>query len=145
MNEKGYPFSTLANGSVYTFESIGQNKTIQKLVLITPTRYDKLFNVALLDVLNDGETSDEIESKNGDMVEVLATVFSILKDFLDENPDTTLVFRGSDQRRHRLYRIILARELPGISGYYIVYGGTPQNLIPFQADVDSNYYFLKKL
>lgn len=143
MNEKGYPFSTIVKGSIYAFESVSPNQRIVKLVLLTPTERSQLFNVALLDVLDDGQTSDDVESKNGDLIPVLAIVFKIMEDFLENNPECAVMFRGSDARRHRLYRIVIARELSSVSDRFEVFGGTPDKMIPFAPNVNYDHYFLK--
>ena len=78
MNEKGYPFHADPDGSLYAFENLSPNKRIQKLVLITMTGHAQIFNLALLDVLDTGELSDVVESNNGDLAEILVTVFHIM-------------------------------------------------------------------
>lgn len=144
MNETGYPFYADSEGSFYTFESLSPNKKIQKLVLITPTGHSKIFNVALLDVLDTRQISDLVESNNGDLIEVLVTVFHIIEDFLEHNPECAVMFKGSDARRHRLYRVVLGRELQSLSRKYQVFGGTPILMAPLIANRDYEYYFIRQ-
>ncbi len=67
-----------------------------------------MYNLALLDVLEGGHYSDLSETNNIDFQLVMATVIDILKDFLHEFPDKIVTFKGSDERRQRLCRIIIA-------------------------------------
>lgn len=101
MNEKGYPFEVGPNGLIYQFESISVNKKIKKAVLITPTSGDQeLYNLALLDAVGKYEFSDQVESRNGDLKETLATVLQIIEHFLSQHPDAIVGFQGNDRRRH---------------------------------------------
>jgi hypothetical protein len=144
MNEKGYPFTLMPGELIYEFESISAHKRIQKAVLFTAARNRKVFNLALVDVLDDGEISDQIESNNGDLYIVLATIFAITDHFLEKHPDCTVGFRGSDKRRHRLYRIAIARELSSISRKFDVYGEISGNLHPFKANIDYVNHFVRR-
>ena len=144
MDEKTYPFTLVPGELIYEFESVSSNKTIQKAVLFTPTENKKVFNLALVDIQEDGLFSDQVESNNGDLYTVLATIFAVVDDFLEKRPDCTVGFRGNDQRRQRLYRIVLARELPHISQKFAVYGQIPGDLQAFEANTDYVHYFIRR-
>lgn len=146
MDGKGYPFETSANGHIYKFESVSSNKTIVKTVSFERLGNTNIFNLALLDPLGNGELSDQIESRNGDVQLVLASVFQIVCDFLTKFPDSIVGFRGSDARRHRLYRIAITRELPKLAGQYEIYGITTSlTVVLFEPNVDYEHYLVKKL
>lgn len=49
-------------------------------------------------------------SNNGDLPRVLATVISIVIDFLDREPQATVFFSGSTQSRTNLYRRVLVNN-----------------------------------
>lgn len=123
MNEESYPFNAAYGPFLYLFESLSANKKIQKAVLFTGFQGNSIFNLALLDVNEHGLLDGEVESNNGDLLTVLATVFRIAGHFLENNPGSMVMFRGSEKRRHRLYRIMLSRELHSISKKFRVYGG----------------------
>lgn len=145
MNEKGYPFQVGRNGLIYQFESVSENKTILKTVSFQQFGDTGIFNVALLDPVENGKLSDQIESRNGDLQIVLTTVFQIVCDFLDQFPDFAVGFRGSDARRHRLYRIAITRELENIAGKYEVYGITDSlAVVVFEPNRDYDHYLIKK-
>lgn len=98
----------------------------------------------MLDVNEHGLLNGEVESNNGDLVIVLGTVFRIAEHFLEHNPDAMVMFRGSECRRHRLYRIMLSRELESISKKFNIYGGVPGNFTPFEPDTHYDFYFIKQ-
>lgn len=60
------------------------------------------------DMLPDGSVDDKSISNNGDIVKVLATVVSILRNFIDENPQAYIAFTGSTNERTKLYGRILS-------------------------------------
>lgn len=145
MNKKGYPFEVGIDELIYKFESISANKKILKTVLLTSAGAGNIYNLALLDPLGDGKFSDQIESRNGDLRVVLATVFQIVNDFLTKFPEAMVAFRGSDARRQRLYRIAITRELSNISGTFDVYGITEDYMIvQFESNVNYQHYLIKK-
>jgi hypothetical protein len=143
MNEKDYPFTLISGELIYKFESISANKRIQKAVLFTPTENEKVFNLALVDLDQDNQMRDDIESRNGDLVTVLATVFRIIEDFLTKKPEYVVMFRGNDSRRQRLYRIVLNRELPAISERFEIFGGRHGIAVPFAVNSDYEQYYIK--
>ena len=85
MNEKPYPFSLTRTEFRYEFVSVSQNKAVQKVVLFTQTDSPLIFNLALLDLLENGKMSDVSVTNNDDLRTVLATVIKIIGDFLNKN------------------------------------------------------------
>jgi hypothetical protein len=76
MEEQKYPFNIVSNGTRYEFISTNGTKEIKKVVAITEVHNNILYNLALLDELENGELSDISESRNKDMRMILAPVFS---------------------------------------------------------------------
>lgn len=144
MNEESYPFMAIQWPFLYQFESVSENKKIQKFVVFTPTKNKTIFNLALLDRTEDGLFSDQTESNNGDLSTVLSTIFRIVEHFLAVNPQSLVMFRGHEKRRHRLYRIVLNREYAFLSTKFMVFGGTPDDFVPFQLNTDYDFYFIKQ-
>ena len=99
MNEVPYPFEQPRIEYRYEFLSVSSSKQIRKLVLLTLTELNDIYNLALLDLLPDGETSDISESKNKDLKTILATVIKIVIDFFDKKPSSIILFQGSDEKR----------------------------------------------
>lgn len=145
MQEKPYPFVLARTEFRYEFESVSTNKTIKKIVLFTDIDSDKrFFNLALLDVLPNGQTSDMSESKNQDMITILATVIKIAIDFLDKNEQAVVLFQGSEQRRQRLYRILVNRELIAIQEQFNIFGSIDNQVEPFQSNQPYDFFLITK-
>jgi hypothetical protein len=64
MEEQKYPFSLVSNETRYEFISTDGIKEIKKVVVITEVDNNILYNLALLDELENGELSDISESRN---------------------------------------------------------------------------------
>jgi hypothetical protein len=90
----------------YTFISTGK-KRIQKVVEFSDVGMKNTFNLGFGDLLPDGTIDDLANSNNGDIVKILATVVSIVKDFTVNNPGAYIAFAGSTEERLRLYARIL--------------------------------------
>lgn len=104
----------------YIFTSKGKKGAIVKIVEFTPTSVKNILNLGFGDLLEDGNVDDTANSNNGDIIKVLATVISIIKDFTAENPDIKVVFAGSTARRTELYQRILKMYYPGFKKDFII-------------------------
>lgn len=122
MEEKSYQFARTRTEFRYEFSSVSVEKEVKKVVLFTETSSSDVFNLALLDDLGNGNYSDITESNNNDLITIMATIFKIVDDFLNTKPNSFVIFRGSDIRRQRLYRIIISRELAKIQEKFEVRG-----------------------
>ncbi|GLU51821.1 DUF6934 family protein [Dyadobacter frigoris] len=145
MNEKPYPFTLSRTEYRYEFVSVSLEKEVRKIVLLSQTDAINIFNLALLDVLEDGETSDISETRNDDLKTVLATVIQIINTFLTTKPNCLIAFKGSDQRRQRLYRIVISRELSEIRKKFDVFGGIGNTIHLFESNKQFDYYLIQKL
>lgn len=143
MKEKSYPFAF--EESTYRFDSVSVNKKIRKSVFLTRSMNANLFNLALMDETTDGQLSDAVESRNGDVREILATVYQIVDHFLLRNPEIVVGFYGNDHRRHRLYRMAIAQTLSEISGKFEIYGNMDGNIVLFEPDKEYNAYYIKRI
>jgi hypothetical protein len=144
MEEQKYPFSLVSNETRYEFISTDGIKEIKKVVVITEVDNNILYNLALLDELENGELSDISESRNKDMQIILATVFQIVNVYLEKYPNRLIIFKGSDERRQRLYRIVIERELSNILPQFTVFGYYDGQLMPFESNKESDYFLIKR-
>lgn len=144
MKEKPYPFATGNRNLSYDFVSVSSKKKVRKKVIMIETEDEKVFNLALVDVLDDGSLCDIAETNNNDLRTVLATVIRIIHDFLSKNLSFYVIFRGSDARRHRLYGIVIAREFEEISKQFEVWGITDSIRYPFALNTLYEFYMVKK-
>jgi hypothetical protein len=123
MEEPFYDFRILKEELTFIFESKGK-RIITKRVIFQKLDTENYFQMALVDVLQNGIFDDVIVSDNGDRNKVLATVYQILSYFLNLYPCATVLFAGSTPSRTRLYQIVINTELEkatqlfNISGFY---------------------------
>lgn len=123
MDEPFYDFKQIDQSLSFSFESRGK-RNIEKRVIFQKLSIDNYYQLALVDVKQDGTFDDKIISNNGDRNKVLATVFQILNYFLTIYPNVIVLFAGSTDSRTRLYQIALSSEyekasiLFNISGFY---------------------------
>jgi len=123
MNEPSYPFKRLDDRLTFGFESISQEKTIKKLIefrLLDTS--SELYNLALMDILSNGEVSDMIVSNNQDMSKVLATVFQSIRLFFKEKPNAKVLIQGSTPSRTRLYQIAIGKYYAELEPIYNIWG-----------------------
>jgi hypothetical protein len=144
MDEKPYSFSLSRTEFRYEFESVSQEKVVQKVVLFTQTDSPQIFNLALLDVLEGGKMSDVSVTNNDDLRTVIATVFKIIEDFLNKNQDRFVIFKGSDDRRQRLYRIVIGRELELLQQNFQIWGVVDNEITIFEINKEINFYLIGK-
>ena len=136
MNVEKYITKSTVNNLVFTFESIGVS-SIKKIVIYSKIEYPEyidlpsgaeVYNLGFGDFDEEsGEIDDKIESKNGDIEKVLATVANTANEFWEEYPDALLFFKGSQQlnekpRRTRLYQMRLLKYMNEINKITYVYG-----------------------
>ena len=99
--------------------SIGRRK-IEKVATFDFNSEDNIFAFYFGDLKVDGTVDYEVRSNNGDIYEVLATIVSIIKEFLDEHPGITVFFTGNTPNRILLYHRMLKTKYSNIKGDYIV-------------------------
>ncbi|GAB2548464.1 DUF6934 family protein [Spirosoma aerophilum] len=125
MNEPAYPFDVSNDALNYQFTSVGKEHTISKRIQFTPFPDNALlYNLALGDVMPDGNLDDSIISNNQDLNRVMATVFRAILSFFDRYPSKLVYFQGSDEAgiRTRLYRVLITRELDKATELFTIYG-----------------------
>jgi hypothetical protein len=112
MMQAAYPYR-LIRPKRYIFISNGKRK-IEKIVDFVPLGVGNLINIGFGDLSPDGSFDDKINSNNGDIVKVMATVIEILKHFTNEYPEAEIYFEGSTRERTKLYHRILKT-------YYVIF------------------------
>lgn len=143
MDEPYYPYERPVTEIRYDFLSISNTKEVRKRVIFTTADFKNIYNLALLDVLQDGSLSDLTESRNRDMKIIMSTVIRIVEDFLEANPDKVVTFRGSDERRQRLYRLIISRDLAEIQKEFVILGISETGISePFQPNQSYEFFVI---
>ena len=108
MNEKSYPFKISTANIRYSFESVSEEKVIEKAVIFVETDYPNIYNLALVDVLEDRTESDITVSNNNDLETVMATVIKIIDDFLNKFPDKSVILEEVIYAEHGCTESLLA-------------------------------------
>ena len=144
MNDKPYPFSLITTEFRYEFVSVSTEKLVQEVVLISQMETLKVFNIALLDVLENGEMSNISVTNNKDLRTVLTTVIKIIGEFLNTRNSCFIAFKGSDTRRQNLYKNIISREIIPISQKFQIWGGTENDIERFLPNKEYEYYLIEK-
>jgi hypothetical protein len=118
MNQPSYLF-TRVSSERYVFISSGKQE-IKKAVEFTAMDTPEHYNIGFGDQLSDGTLDDTVESNNGDIVKVLATVIKIITSFLGEFPYATIFFVGSSDERTKLYKRVLRNYYHVFSSEYLI-------------------------
>lgn len=128
--------------SQYFFVSIGKQK-IAKVVDFVPLRLGNMVNLGFGDLLPDNTIDDKVNSNNGDIVKVLATVVDILRHFTTLHPQVEIYFRGSTTERTKLYSRILKTYYPIFSKEFAIAGvsESKNNFEVFPYDPESGYEY----
>lgn len=144
MEYKAYPFSINEDNLHFRFLSVGKRGVFEKVVVFSHIE-NKFYNLALLD--RDPLTqdySDRTISDNGDMPEILATVLSIMIEFLDKRPECSIYLTGNSASRTRLYQIAINKILPDIGSEIFVYGLLNSNWIEFEPNKTFEGFLVSK-
>ena len=123
MNEPSYTFSHIDDKLIFEFESISESKSIRKLIeyrLIDNSTL--LYNLALVDILPNGEASDLSVSDNKDMPKILSTVFQSILYFFDVKPQARIFIQGSTPSRTRLYQIAISKYINEFEQKFDIWG-----------------------
>ncbi|WP_428667361.1 DUF6934 family protein [Runella sp.] len=143
MDEPYYPYERPVTEIRYDFLSSSQEKEVRKRVIFTTADFRNFYNLALLDVLEDSSLSDITESRNKDMKIIMSTVIRIVEDFFEANPDKVVTFKGSDERRQRLYRLIISRDLAEIQKEFVILGISKAGISePFQPNQPYEFFVI---
>ena len=112
MNQPAYAFESSEDSLLFRFDSVSEDRRVAKLIVYAPIpQLKSVYNLALLDLRNDGTTDDLSVSNNQDMPHILATVAQTMLQFFGRYPGSTIAFSGSTSARTRLYRIAISQNL----------------------------------
>lgn len=142
-----YPFEGPITEYRYNFSSVSTEKEVLKVVRFSETQLEDIYNLSLLDKLPDGrESNDKSETKNKDMDVVLATVMQIIVDFLDRNPPWIVYIEGSEEKRKRVYQILINREYDRLHDKFTILGGYDDytQLEPFERGKNYDCFMISK-
>ena len=145
MDKQSYPFREIKNELLFEFDSISESQTIRKV--ISYQRIDtkrNIFNLALLDLDDDGNMSDTVVSNNADMEKVLATVVQTLPIFFEKVENAKVFFTGSTPARTRLYRMIISKFLDEFKRNYTIFGFVGNTPVLYEKGKSYEAFMIKK-
>lgn len=145
MNLETYPIEEV-EPLIFTFVSKGKKGDIFKII-----RYDLMsedvYNLGFGDLdLKTLDIDDTVNSDNGDIVRVMATVIQTLSLFFEIHPNKKVSFEGSDSKRTNFYNWIISREYPKLQNIYYLEGGFEDGTTePFHKGGDYSYFLIAKI
>lgn len=76
---------------------------------------------------------------------LFVTIIKIIDHFLTTKPDCLVIFRGNDDRRHRLFRIVITTLLSDLSKTFQFYGIVRDRSLRFKPNKLYDFYMIRKL
>lgn len=143
MNEPSYEFKKIADKYTFEFESVSEEKIIKKIIefsLLDANR--SLYNVALVDILDNGSASDVAVTNNNDMPKVLATVYQAIEYFLNKHPTSRIYIEGSTKSRTRLYQIAIAKYKEELEPKFTILGLLNDDLQVFKEGINFDSFII---
>jgi len=118
----------IKNVHQYRFISTVDSNDIIKIVSLSPIDgMAEWFNLGFgnLEKNDAGEffVNDISEKNNIDFDKVLATVFSCLMQFLNNNPYSRIIFFGNTEHKHITYKRKISANLEQLQEFFLVQGG----------------------
>jgi len=148
MNLERYEYQSGKDYLDYEFFSEGPKGVIKKGVRFTLAQFNGIYfyNLAF------GDWSEELRSlndfsvtNNDDVEKVLATVASVVMDFLEHFPDTIIYAEGSTPARTRRYQMGINKAWNEIAEQYEVFGIRPDDIIePFRKNVNYDAFWVRR-
>lgn len=149
MNSERYEYTIDESLQDYRFYSIGTNGKISKIVFFGLQNLDGKTFLSLT-FGNYTEKPGKIDifdvSNNGDTEKILATLFTIILDFLSRFPDMWVYTVGSTAPRTRLYQMGINKYWNDIHPLLLVYGEHSGVWEPFETNRQYDaFFFIKKI
>ena len=121
MIEQPYPYYELGRPMHYFFESIGEEKSVYKIVAFT-LLVNGNWNLGFGDLAENGSIDDSVVTNNHDVRNVIGTVAKIAIDFLRKYPERTIEIKPVDDKRKTLYNLVFQRYFEEINMFIEVSG-----------------------
>jgi hypothetical protein len=130
--------------AMFDFTSQGTKGAIRKRILFEATESDKVYNLTLGDVDENGELDDSVVSNNGDRNKILATVVEALGNYTTKFPDRWIFFKGSTRGRTRLYRMVVGLHLEDLSNCFEINAIVNEEIVPFTKNMEISGFLIKR-
>jgi hypothetical protein len=141
---KAYLTQSNKENTRFQFQSIGKRGVFDKLIYFTPLTIDT-YNLSLVDYNTVTGSYDDLSvSDNGDMPEVLSTVISTIRKFLNSNPGNKIYFEGSTRARTRLYQIVISKVYNPEQSDLLISGLQEGHWLPFEPNINFEGFLIEK-
>ena len=110
MSKPQYTLTSISDDRLrFEFESIGLEKIVAKVVEYEPVDENGVyFNLALVDMDEDGDYSDNTITDNKDTEKVFGIIAKTIDYFFEKKTKGRILIFSNDKRRIRLYRMIIS-------------------------------------
>lgn len=145
MNLEKYPVKAMRGKKRFEFNSIGARGKIKK-VIIFQKMGPNFFNLAFGDWDKKiSKIDSSARSNNGDRDKILATVASVVHEFLKSHVNATILLQGATAAKTRLYQMGINKHFPEISRYCIVEGLAGDTFEQFQPGKSFEMFKVKRV
>ena len=137
--------SKLDTSAEYKFISTGPKGSIIKIIIFEELSHEaNLYNLALVDQLENGKVSDRNSSNNDDLRKILATVVKVLIDYTLVFPERTIFFQGSDDsgKRTSVFNRAINRYFSFLEHDFSINGITENHVIEQYNSLETYIAFL---
>lgn len=124
MDIYGYEIVNTRNGLLYSFNSVGTNGSIKKIVEFSESKINNIYQFCFGDFdEKTGSFNQNAVTDNNDTQKVLNTLALICYNFTQTYPNSLTRFSSIDKIRIRLFSYWIVKNWDWIEKYFIVYGG----------------------
>lgn len=134
MSKPKYPLKSISKDKLrFEFESVGTHKIVLKLVEYEPIDENSIYyNLALVDMNEDGSYSDKTVTDNKDTEKIFATIAQTIDCFFQKYPSNRILIYANDRLRIRLYRMAISNYWNEKEQNWAFYGLTNKKFERFE-------------
>lgn len=150
MNYDKYDDISISTDSLdYKFVSTGVKGDQNKLIKFGPhPSNDRIYNLALGTIEEDGNIDFQTPSNNGDRDKILATIGAIAYIFSEAYPEKMIFFKGDTGVKTRLYQMAICNAYDEISQTFIIRGiteaGDKYQFSAFEKGINYNAFLFQR-
>ncbi len=144
MNRPKYTLTSISEDNLrFVFESIGPKGTVIKAVEYDPFDSNGIYyNLALVDIDENGEFSDNVITDNKDTDKVFVTISKTIDLFFEKYPLKRIVIFSDDSLRLRLYRMIISNYSHEKEQIWNFFGLKNNNFQKFEKGIDYEAFMI---
>lgn len=148
MRLEKYKIQFNSNRTAFEFTSEGSKGRILKRVEYSKIKYKGVknyYNLGFGDIsVNSDEIDDTVVTDNQDREKIIATVASTIFIFIKRYPKASIIIRGSNKARIRLYRMAISKYFDELSETFDIQGYFNENWLPFEKNIDYEAFLITR-